>query len=368
MKAAIFGIAGLMFFWSAVAQAANIAVVAPKVGYLARYGHELAEGAQIAVDLINQEGGVLGDKVSLISVDDRCEDSFAVSAAQMMSLNSSKNDKVNLVIGPYCDNAFERIADIYAKGKIIRILPMPLASSQMQLDTAGLFKIGGLKSNEADAFFKFYKKQLAGKNLAVVYNRDVAVTTETAFDVQELFRGNNLAAKLTLYDFASYGKKYRQMAKEILLNNSAVYILGKAGETAKLAQRLQEEKEDVTIVVDEYLATPHFFREMGNFVEDIYVVAKENMKDNPSFTEELVELRLKGKEPKGLGVYGYAAVQLWRQMVEKSGSIDFDKVISSSNGKFMLPWGEVDFVNGVALVSSGHIVYQVKNGEYAQAD
>ncbi len=357
-----------MILGSTAAQAANIAVVAPKVGSLARYGQELTEGAQIAADLINQNGGILGDKINLISVDDRCEDSFAVSAAQMMSLNSSKKDKINLVIGPYCDNAFEKIAGIYSQGQIVRILPMPLASGQMQVDAAGLFKIGGLKSSEANVFFEFYKKQLAGKNLAMVYNSTVAATTETAFDVQELFRNSNLADKIALYDLANYGKKYRQIAKEVLLNNSVVYILGKAEETAKLAQKLQEEKEDVAIVVDEYLATPHFFREMGNFVEGVYVITKENMKDNPAFTEELVKLRLKGKEPRGIGVYGYAAVQLWRQMAEKSGSIDFDKIIKSGKGKFMLPWGEVNFVDGVASISSGHIVYQVRNGEYAQAN
>jgi hypothetical protein len=55
-------------------------------------------------------------------------------------------------------------------------------------------------------------------------------------------------------------------------------------------------------------------------------MAMKNLKDSPDFTEELVELRIKGKEPRGLGMYGYAAVKLWSQLVEKAKATDFDKV------------------------------------------
>ena len=90
---------GMVALWAVEAKAVNVAVVAPRVGYMAKFGNELAEGAQIAVDIINQNGGINGEKVNLIMVDDRCQDSFAVSAAQMMSVNSSDHDKISLVIG-----------------------------------------------------------------------------------------------------------------------------------------------------------------------------------------------------------------------------------------------------------------------------
>ena len=43
-------------------EAANIAVVAPKVGDMAKYGNELIDGVQIAVDIFNQNGGILSEK------------------------------------------------------------------------------------------------------------------------------------------------------------------------------------------------------------------------------------------------------------------------------------------------------------------
>lgn len=350
------------------AMAVNIAVIAPKEGTMAKSGQELIDGAQIAVDLINAEGGVAGEKINLITVDDRCEDSFAVSAAQMMAVNSSKEDKINLVIGPYCNNSFQKISDIYSQAKIVRIVPLPLSAGQYEYDRAGLFKMSGQMSEEGKVFFDFYNSKFADKNVAVVYDSTLPETVETALEVQQLFRGHNLANRITLFDFSAYGKKYAQMAKEILLNSQAAYVLGKAQSTAKLVQKLQEQKEDTLIFVDRYLATGHFFRELGNFSEGIYVLAMESMKDSPDFTEELVELRLKGKEPKGLGVYGYAAVNLWKQLAD-GGKLNFDKMVAVGMEKiFVLPWGKVSFDNGKPSFSSGHAVYQIYNGEYAQVN
>ncbi len=346
-------------------EAANIAVIAPKLGNMAKYGNELIDGVQIAVDILNQNGGLLGEKIKLITIDDRCEDSFAVSAAQMMSLNSSRKDKIDLVIGPFCNNAFDKISSIYADGKIVRIVPMPLSAGDNSINRLGLFKIGGLVSDEAREFFYFYKNKFAGKKLAMVYDSYIPQTTETAFEVQELFRSQGISNKLTLYDVSDYGKKYRQMAKEILLNNQVVYVLSNEKNISKLVQELQEEKQDVIILVDEYMANSYLFRELGNFVEGIYLFALKNFKDSPEFTEELVELRLEGKEPKGLGLYGYAMLKLWSQMVEKTKSTDFDKISNINySQQFLMPWGSVNFQAGNISKTAGYTVYQIKNGEY----
>ncbi len=356
-------------FWVFGAQAANIAVIAPKVGPMAKFGYNLSEGVRTAIEDINQNGGILGEQLNLITVDDQCEDSFAVSAAQMMALNSSAKDKINLVIGPYCGNAFARISQIYAQGKIIRIVPVPVDKAQYNLNEAGLIKIGGIVSEEAEAFFAFYQNRFAGKNIAVAYESSLAAALETAYGLRALFDENGQGNRLTLYDLAGYQEDYERAAQEILLNNKIVYILGRPKVTAVMAQKLQEKNSETVLLIDEYLATPLFFREMGNFAEGVYVMAKEDLKDSPTFTEELVRLRLDGREPKGLGVYGYAAVKLWSDMVRRAGSMDFDKINKQRDGtQFDLPWGKVEFSGGRALQSSGYEVYQIVNGEYTQVD
>ena len=357
----------ILVFQASTAFAVNVAVIAPKNENMTKFGQDLVEGVRIAVDIANQKGGVLGEKINLIEVEDKCEDLSAVSTAQMLSFASSPQEKLSLVIGPYCQNKFDEISEIYAMGKIIRVTPMPLSSAQAKHEWKGLFKIGGEVRSQAQKFTEVYQKKFAGKNLAFVYDSRLEATAETAFRVQELFIRDGLSHQITLYDAYQYQGDYVKLAKEILLNNQAAYLLGETKTIARLAQSLQERNSEVVLFTDEYFATAYFFKEMASFVEGVYFLTPENLKDKPFFTEELVKLRLAGKEPRGLGIYGYAAVKLWIDMVETSQSFDFSKVTAQvEKSSFKLPWGEVRFSLGNASRFADYAMYQIVNGEYTQ--
>ena len=238
MKLIRFTLFAVALFFAQSVEAFNIAVVAPKVGKTERFGNELVEGAQIAVDMINENGGLLGDKLNLIAVDDRCEDAFSVSTAQMIALNSSKEDKVDLIIGPYCDNRFEEVSSIYEQNKIVRITPMPLNEKQNDIASKGLIKIGGLMSAQAKVFVEYYQRNLIGKNVAFVYDSSIPKTMETAFEMQVLFNTKSLYG-LKLFDLSAYDKKYDELVDDILLNAQVVYVLGEAEPTAVVVQKIQ---------------------------------------------------------------------------------------------------------------------------------
>ena len=368
MKFIRYTILVITLFFAQSVWAFNIAVVAPKVGHMSRLGNELIEGAQIAVDMINENGGLLGEKLNLIAIDDRCEDAFSISTAQMIALNSSKDDRIDLVVGPYCDNKFDEVSQIYEQNKIMRIIPMPLNEKQNITSFKGLMKIGGLMSNQAKVFVEYYQKKSIGKNVAFVYDSSIPKTTETAFVTQMLFNKNGLYG-LKLFDISSYDEKYNDLVDEIVADNQIVYVLGNPEATARIVQKIQEENSLLEIFVDAYMATGHIYRELGSFIEGVYFLSYKNIKDEPSFTEKLVELRIKGREPKGLGVYGYASVNLWVQMVKDAKSDNFNQLDKFKNEReYEMPWGMTRFENGSAVNVGDYSVYQIKNGEYTQAD
>ena len=90
-----------------------IALVVPKEGNYKQQGIELINGVQKAVDEINNNGGILDKKINLMVIDDQCNDSIDISTAQMLTI--LKQSKINLVIGPYCANSFEKVADMNFK-------------------------------------------------------------------------------------------------------------------------------------------------------------------------------------------------------------------------------------------------------------
>ncbi|MCQ2741514.1 MAG: ABC transporter substrate-binding protein, partial [Alphaproteobacteria bacterium] len=292
-----------------------------------------------------------------------------ISTAKLISTASSDKEKLSLVIGPYCSNAFEKVADLYANGKVIRVIPMPLTTEQENYSAKGLFKIGGNAEAEAVAFYSFYKNKFADKNLAMFYDQDLPQTVEVAEMVQKLFVKDGHENQIQMFEIGNMKDNYEKFAQKVVQKNQVVYLLGSTHEIAKAAQNLQEENEEIILFTDEYLATGYFFKEMGNFVEGVYLLSLQDLKAHPEFTEDLVQLRLSGNEPKGLGVYGYAAVNLWKEMVDRAESFDFDKVCSKGEKEtYKLPWGNVQFLHGVASKSSGYQIYQIKNGEYTQVD
>ena len=245
---------------------------------------------------------------------------------------------------------------------------MPLNERQNVISFKGLLKIGGLMSNQAKVFVDFYQKNSIGKNVAFVYDSSIPKTTETAFATQMLFNMKGLYG-LKLFDMASYDKKYNDLVNEVVVDSQIAYVLGSPEATARIVQKIQEKNSDAEIFVDAYMATGNIYRELGSFIEGVYFLSYKNIKDDPSFTEKLVELRIKGKEPKGLGVYGYASVDLWAQMVRDAKSVDFNKLDGLKDVKsYELPWGVTRFDKGSAVNYGDYSLYQIKNGEYTQAD
>lgn len=357
-----------VFSPAAVQAAVNVAVIAPKAGEFRRLGTEIIEGVRIAVNEINENGGLNGEKINLITVDDQCNDRLAVSTAQMMSLNTSKADRMNLVIGPYCTNAFQQVASIYAKAGIFQIIPISISAQNAGSNYKGLIKMVGFSERQGQDFLAFYQRHFADKNLAMIYDSRQSDTIDVARIVLSEFQKAAPAGVLRMYNLADYGNDLDFLARDIYDNGAeAAYILGRPKSVAKLAKYLKQEDDEFIIFTNRYQSQESYDKILGDLAEGAYVVALPSLKDDPAFTETLVRLRLLGVEPEGLAVYGYSAVKLWESLVEKADSFAYEKLADAVNkNKIDTAWGEMMFNNGNPDNSVRYSVYQIQNGEYTQ--
>lgn len=358
---------GVLLLVSNAFAAVNMAVIAPRAGEFKSFGEELIHGVEIAVNDINAQGGVLGEPVNLIVVDDRCDDMLAVSTAQMMAVNSSAKDKVNVVIGPYCDNAFAEVGAIYAKAGILQIIPTKINKANAGINYGGLVKLTGSSESEGESFYAYYQQNFAGQRVALVYDGAVRTAVDMAALVQNIFRSNGAAQLIIPYDFAAY-QDLGHLAEEIIHEgNQLVFILGSSKKIAKLARKLKEESRELAVFTDRYLAGDTFEEVAEEFGEGTYFMALPSLKDSPSFTETLVRLRLQGAEPEGLGVYGYLAAMIWEEAVEKADSLNYKAVAKTfERSRFETPWGECRFESGNPDKAINYGVYRLLGGEYTQ--
>ncbi len=348
----------------------NIAVVAPQSGSRDTFGQELWEGANIAVEEINSNGGLLGERINLIMVDDRCDDRFAISTAQMISLYNSSKGKTSLVIGPYCSNSFSIVADTYAKSKIFQIIPTPVSIAEASHQHQGLVKMTGYLEQQSDVFYDYWQEHFPNKKVGLVIDSRISGILALGEGVKQRFSQDKREAYLSVFDFANYGDDYEKLAEKMSEEYiQLAYVLGDDDDIAELVKEWKDINEQGIVFTDRYLARTTYNEVLGKKANGTYMFSLPTLKDNPEFTETLVKLRLLGIEPKGLSVYGYSAIRLWEELVKATGSFDYQKLSSTTNSqKIDIGWGETGFANGIPDHTVGYRLYRFLDGEYAQVD
>lgn len=344
----------------------TLAVIAPKAGEYAQAGTELFNGARLAIQEINDNGGLNGERLDMLTIDDRCDDRLAISTAEMLTLLKSK--KIGLVVGPYCSNRFDEIADIYDNAKIFQIVPTTVAYNAANLDKKGQILLLGTKAQMSGDFFKFYNRNFAGLKVGFVYN-----------DKPE--NGYAEVAK-TLYDeFRRYGKS--ELLKFYALNREqgGVYdlarsleedgihiavVLGENDETVNFIDAAKEVNSHLIVFTNKSLISPNALKKLGKGAQGLYVMDLPGLKDSLMFTENLVNLRLLGIEPEGLEVYSYVAVKLWGDLAKQVKGFDYDKLSKAANSiEAQEKWSEFLMHSG-SIKSAKYIIEMYQNGEFKQ--
>lgn len=339
----------------------TIALVMPKAGSYQQQGEELTKGVQRAVDEINSDGGLLGKKLELLTIDDQCSDGVAISTAQMLTILKQKN--IKLVVGPYCANSFDEVADIYAKGQLFQIIPTTVNYTQAKTIKKGLVKMLGYTNQQAKDFFDYYNSNMAGSQVAVIYNSADAESSEEAKALNHEFRKHGKSVVITSYTYESTNKDYKKLAEQVLADgNTAAFVLGYPKNIRKMAYAFKDRSRDTAVFVNKYAAGSEFFEYVDGLAEGIYFMALRGKEEDPEFAETLVKLRLNGFDADGLSLYGYSAVNLWKSLVNAAKSFDYNKVSNQAVKGVKTEFGSQMFHNGAPSTSESYAIYRYENG------
>ena len=344
----------------------TIALVAPKAGDYDQQGIELNKGVKRAIGEINDNGGLLGKKIKFLSVDDQCNNSIAISTAQMLAVQKEK--QIALVIGPYCANSFDEVADIYATAHIFQIIPTTVNYTQAKTIKKGLVKMLGYTHQEAKDFFNYYNEAFAGNKVAVITNDSDVESMEEANAIIEEFKKHGKSIIVKLYTYSMTQKNYRKLSELVLQDdNQMAFLLGTSKNIRKMARQLKEDNESFVIFTNKYAATKDYFDYMDHLADNTYFMELRGQNDDPDFAETLVKLRLSGFEFEGLSLYGYSAVKLWESLVKSAKSFDYNKLSAHLNDKnIRTEFGNKMFHNGAPKVSESYAVYKYENESYTK--
>lgn len=332
----------------------KIGLAGPVTGAVAQYGEMQFIGAQMAIEQINKDGGVNGQKLEGIVYDDACDPKQAVAVA-----NKIVNDDVRFVVGHLCSSSTQPASDIYEDEGILMITA---ASTSPDITSRGyelIFRTIGLDSLQGPTAGNFIADSVKPKNVAVIhdkqqYGEGIATAVKNTLEEKGvkvgLFEGINAGDK----DFSSMISKLKQA------NIDFVYYGGYHPELGLLLRQAKEKGLNVRFMGPEGVGNKEISAIAGPASEGLLVTLPKSFDQDPRNKKLVEAFTAKKQDPSGPFVFpAYAAVQVIAEGIEKAGSTDTDKVAEAlRSNSFDTPTGNLSFDEKGDLKDFNFVVYE----------
>ena len=303
-----------------------IAVAGPITGQYASFGTQMKNGADLAVADINEAGGVLGKQLDLRIGDDACDPKQAVAVANQLS-----GSRVALVAGHYCSGSSIPASKVYAESDVVQISP---ASTNPALtdNRAGpnVYRVCGRDDQQGSVAGKYLAIHYGDKNIAIVhdktaYGKGLADETKKALNAagkqEALFEAITAGEK----DYSALVSKLKQAEIDVL------FLGGYHTEAGLIVRQMRDQGMNTVLMGGDALVTHEYWSITGPAGEGSLMTFSPDPRKNPAAAEVVKRFKDKGIEPEGYVLYTYAAIQAWKQAVEKAGSIASADVVKALN-------------------------------------
>lgn len=294
-----------------------IAVAGALTGPCAQDGEAIKNGAQLAADAINANGGINGKQIELVPEDDASDPKQAANVA-----NKLVNDgRILAVIGHYNSSCTLAGAPIYNKDGLVEI---SCGSTSPAVTDAGPYTFRVIVTDAFQGAFvaNWMVKDEGLKKVAILYENDDygaglrGVITKNVTDL-----GGQIVASESYYlgetkDFSPYITKIRN------LNPDALFIGGLYNEAALIAKQAQNVGWKPNIFAVDGPYNPAYISLGGGATEGTRLVGffHPSLQD-PMVTKFVADYKAKyNKELGTYEAYAYDAMLILAQAIEKGGA------------------------------------------------
>lgn len=197
-------------------EAVRIGALNPLTGAGATYGTGMQKAIQIAVDQVNEEGGVLGKKVELFTADGETDPNAAVRAV---------NKLVNL-------NKVDAVMGTYASAVTLAVLPITKRAGILEMNTSGAPAV----HNQGPLAYAFYAQDLQLGKAQARYARGENYETAAT-----MYMDNPAGIELA----RAFEEEFEQLGGKVV--GSVRFPEGKASYDAELG-KLVRNKPDIAVL------------------------------------------------------------------------------------------------------------------------
>ena len=298
----------------------RIGVAGPMTGVYAWAGDRYLRGTGLAVEDLNAKGGVLGERVELISGDDFCDADQAVALARKLTTNG-----VVFVAGHWCSHTSIAAAIVYEKAKILMISPSSASAKLTDEGGPNVFRVYGRDDRQGAMVADYLAEHWADKGMAIL-NDGTTWGTGVADGVRRGLqeRGLALAMDETItpdeQDYSDVVSRMEAAGIEV------VFLGGYHREAGLILRQARDRGYDLRLIANSAMALEDFPMIAGPAIGGTVMLAVTDMRSSPPATDVVERFRAQGYEPAGVTLNAYAAVEVWSQAAMAAGALDLDAV------------------------------------------
>ena len=285
------------------------------------------EAAQIAVEDINNNGGINGKNLKLIAEDSQCNGQMAVGAIKKLI----DFEGVKIVIGGHCSPESVPMASIAEAKKVLMIAAITTTPKLTPLGDY-VFRLSPRNTAGAELLNQYLKEKTEAKKLAVIYEQ-TDYAEPPAIHLGELFKTNsNGSETVSIESFTPGTTDFRTLLTKVKSKNPDYIYLGAQGnDTVKaLISQIKElqinsnlcgnEIVGATTVLDTSLV-PHHSELI--YAEPAFNLESSETKD---FINKFSKKTGQSKLPFGIWTAeAYDAVMLTAKLIRENG-VDPEKI------------------------------------------
>jgi branched-chain amino acid transport system substrate-binding protein len=340
------------------AKVLRIGALIPQSGTLEPYGRNVKNGLTLALNQINDMGGVGGKKLDLIFEDDGSDEKVAVRKAEQLV------KQVPVIIGGVTSPVALAIAPVCESSKVVLLSP---TASSPKFSEAGnyIFRNYPSDSLEGRVMANYAVRRMKIKSVDIL-----SIDNEYGQGLRDVFKstftglGGQILAERS---FAQGQTDFKDLVKEVKTTSpDAVYIIGYYNEIAGLVQELKKQKVESKIISVEGVAQPIILEIASEAAEGLVYPQPPYSPDSsePAIQKFVSSYKAKfGTKPDIDAAFSYDALRIVAKAIEKCQNYptDFRDRLADTNMKGLI--GDISFdSNGDVDITPR--MFQIHEGKF----
>lgn len=307
---------------SAESETINLGFVLPLTGSVPNLGSAMKNGAELAIEEINNAGGINGKQIKAIIEDDENKPATAPNAITKLI----EQDKVDAVLGTYASSCSIAMAPVAAQNKKVML---SIGSTNAKVTSEGgeyVFRACFIDPFQGKIAAEFAYNDLEAKQVAVLYDvgKDYCVGISDTFKETITSLGGEIAYEGKYNtgesDFKSYLTEIKNKGVKVLFIPDDYDVVG------LIAKQIKEIGLDIQLVGSDSWSDPGLIEVGGDAVEGAYFTDHVSIKAEKlsKFVENYKNKF--GQDPGAFSVLAYDSVYIIAEAIKNAGSTDSDAI------------------------------------------